>query len=129
MIQMETVLRVIDNSGGKVAKCIKVYKKRVGLIGDRLLIVVRKSKIKRRDLLLNLKPAVENHVMYKALVIRTKVGLIRKDGQQFKFEKNGVILLTRAQEKLIGTRIFGPILREFRNLKQMKVLALGSRII
>lgn len=67
--------------------------------------------------------------MYKALIVQTKQGFIRRDGREIKFNKNCVILLTRLQEKPIGTRIYGNILKEFRNKKYVKLIMLSSKLI
>lgn len=127
---METLLKVIDNSGGILVKCVKVYKKSIGLIGDKILVSVKKSRQKKiTSTVENLKSPVENHFMYKALIIHTKKGILRKDGRCIKFAFNSVILLTRLQEKTIGTRIYGPLLKEFRNKKFMKITLISSKII
>ena len=125
---METFLKVADNSGGILAKCIKVYKKSIGVIGDKILVSLRKMKYKRLNNN-SLKSTVENHEMYKALIIQTKKGFVRKDSRIIRFKNNKIVLFTRQQEKLIGTRILGLVVREFRNKKFMKLLTISSRSI
>ena len=126
---METILRVRDNSGGLLAKCIKVYKKKTGNIGDKILVSIQKIRYKKNLNNIKLKVSIENHVLYKAIIINTKLGLKRRDGRFIKFNENSIILLTRIQEKLIGTRVFCPVLKEFRNKRYMKLLMVGSRLV
>jgi large subunit ribosomal protein L14 len=128
MIQMESYLRIMDNSGGIIAKCVKVYKKKIGIIGDKILVSLQKMKAKKINAG-STKTSVENHQMYKALIIQTKKGFVRKDNRIMKFKKNKIILLSRNQEKLIGTRILGLVAKEFRNKKYMKLLTISSRSI
>jgi large subunit ribosomal protein L14 len=127
MIQKGTLLKVLDNSGGRVARCIHVYGERKGNIGDKILVSIQ--KIKEKKTTSKLKVKVENHVIYKALIIHNKRGIIRKDGTRIFFNKNSIILLTRNTEKLICTRIFGTLVKELRNKKFMKILTVGSKII
>lgn len=127
---MGTILKVMDNSGGVLCKCIKVYKKKIGIIGDKILVTVRKIKSKKNALnVTSSRITVENHVMYKALILQTKQGFIRRDGRKIRFNKNSVILLTRLQEKFIGTRIYGNVVKEFRNKKYVKLIMLSSKLI
>ena len=88
MIQKETFLKVIDNSGGRVAKCIQVYGNRAGNIGDKVLVSMQ--KIKNKKTLSKLK--IENHNLYKGLIIQTKKGILRQDGSKLVFNKNSIIL-------------------------------------
>ena len=125
---MESYLRIMDNSGGIIAKCVKVYKKKVGVIGDKILVSLQKMKAKKINVG-STKTSVENHQMYKALIMQTKKGFVRKDSRIIKFKKNKVILISRNQEKLIGTRILGLVAKEFRNKKYMKLLTISSRSI
>jgi len=125
---METFLKVMDNSGGIIAKCIQVYGKKIGIIGDKVLVSLRKMKYKKVNNSSN-KTTVENHQMYKALIVQTKKGFIRKDERKIKFFSNRVILFSRNQEKLIGTRVLGLVVKEFRNKKFMKLLTVSSRSI
>lgn len=127
MIQMETFLKVCDNSGGKLAKCIHVYGNRSGNLGDKILVSIQKIKNKKK--LSKLKLKIENHILFKALIIQTKKGIVRNDGSKIIFNKNSIVLLTRNNEKLIGTRIFSPLVKELRNKKYMKILTIGSKVI
>jgi len=127
MIQKSTLLKIIDNSGGRLARCVHVYGNKKGNIGDKILVSVQ--KIKEKKITSKSKLKIENHVMYKALIIHNKIGIVRKDNTFLKFTKNSIVLLTRSQEKLICTRILGSLIKELRNKKYMKILTVGSRII
>jgi large subunit ribosomal protein L14 len=125
MIQKETFLKIIDNSGGRIAKCIQVYNNTKGNIGDKVLVSIQ--KVKKKNPLIELK--VENHSLYKGLIVQTKKGILRNDGSNLKFNKNSIILLNRTSEKLMGTRILCPLIKEFKNKKFMKILTISSKII
>jgi large subunit ribosomal protein L14 len=125
MIQKETFLKVIDNSGGRIAKCIQVYSNTNGNIGDKVLVSIQ--KIKKKNPLVDLK--IENHNLYKGLIVQTKRGVLRNDGSNLRFNKNSIILLTRENEKLLGTRILCPLIKELKNKKFMKILTISSRIL
>jgi len=122
MIQTETTLDVADNSGAKKVQCIKVLggsKRRYAGIGDIIRIAVKeaapRSKVKKGDVLL-------------AVVVRTKKNVKRNDGSVIRFDDNAVVLLT-ANEQPIGTRIFGPVSRELRSEKFMKIVSLASEVL
>ncbi|QCI19514.1 50S ribosomal protein L14 [Buchnera aphidicola] len=123
MIQVETVLNVADNSGAKLAICIKVLggsKRRYANIGDIIKIAIKEAiprgKVKKGDVL-------------KAVVIRTRKGVRRTDGSLIRFDRNSCVLLNNVNEQLVGTRIFGPVTRELRNEKFMKIVSLASEVI
>ena len=122
MIQLQTILEVADNSGGKKVMCIKVLggsKKKYANIGDVIKVAIKeaipRSKVKRGD-------------VYKAVIVRTKKGIRIFDGSLIKFDVNSVVLLSN-DDQLIGTRIFGPITRELRTSKYMKIISLASDVI
>ena len=122
MIQMQTILTVADNSGAKKVMCIKVLggtKKRVAHITDLIKVSVKEaiphSKVKKGDVL-------------NAVVVRTKYGISRKDGSFIKFNKNAVVLLDNKYQP-IGTRIFGPVTRELRSDKYMKIASLALEVL
>jgi len=123
MIQVETVLNVADNSGAKSAICIKVLggsKRRYANVGDIIKIAIKEAiprgKVKKGDVL-------------KAVVIRTRKGVRRSDGSLIRFDRNSCVLLNNVNEQLVGTRIFGPVTRELRNEKFMKIVSLASEVI
>jgi len=127
MIQKGTLLKILDNSGGRTARCIQVYDNKSGKIGDKILVSIQ--KIKQKKITSKSKIKIENHILYKALIIQTKSKIIRKDGSNLSYSTNGIILLTRNNEKLICTRIFSTLLVELRNKKYMKILTVGSKVI
>jgi large subunit ribosomal protein L14 len=121
MIQMQTVLQVADNSGGRKATCIKVLggsKRRYANIGDVIKVSVTEvqpgSKITKGS-------------VYYAVVVRTASGVRRQDGSTIKFDKNAVVLLN-AQKQPIGTRIFGPVTRELRSVF-MRIVSLAPEVL
>ena len=122
MIQMQTVLDVADNSGAKRVACIKVLggtKRRYATIGDVVVVSVKEalvnSKVKKGD-------------VARAVIVRTKRELKRPDGSYIKFDTNSAVLITKDNEP-IGTRIFGPVARELRARKFMKIISLAPEVI
>ncbi len=122
MIQMRTMLNVADNSGARQVMCIKVMgstRNRYAHIGDVIKITVKDAipdgKVKKGEVLF-------------ALVIRTKDGVRRSDGSLIRFDDNAVVLLN-AQMQPVGTRVFGPVTRELRNEKFMKVVSLALEVL
>ncbi|MBP9722753.1 MAG: 50S ribosomal protein L14 [Gammaproteobacteria bacterium] len=122
MIQMQTELNVADNSGAKIVECIKVLggsHKRYAKIGDIIRVTVKeaipKGKVKPGDLL-------------RAVVVRTKKGVRRSDGSLIRFDSNAVVLLN-AQDQPVGTRIFGPVTRELRTEKFMRIVSLAAEVL
>lgn len=122
MIQMQSVLLVADNSGAKRVKCIKVLggsRRRYANIGDIIKIAVKDA---------NSKGKVKKGEIYNAIVVRTLKGVRRKDGSLLKFDNNSVVLLSSSNQ-LIGTRIFGPVTRELRYKKFVKIISLASEVL
>lgn len=122
MIQMQTELDVADNSGALRVECIKVLggsKKRYARIGDIIRVAIKKAiphaKVKKGD-------------VYKAVVVRTRSGVRRLDGSLIRFDNNAVVLLNN-QGQPIGTRIFGPVTRELRGDKYMRIISLAPEVI
>jgi large subunit ribosomal protein L14 len=122
MIHIQTKLNVNDNSGIKLAQCLKIYKKKTGQIGDIILISIKnlktnssKKKLLKGDLL-------------KAVIIYTKYKNKNTIGNLIKFDINSIIILNN-QNKPLGTRIFGPITSTFRKLKNFKILSIANNII
>ncbi|MDR3424197.1 MAG: 50S ribosomal protein L14 [Alphaproteobacteria bacterium] len=122
MIQMETVLEVADNSGAKAVCCIKVpggsHRKTAG-IGDIIVVSIREAvprgKVKKGD-------------VHKAVIVRQRFALRRNDGSVIRFDRNAAVLINKDKEP-IGTRIFGPVTRELRNLGFMKIISLAEEVI
>ena len=122
MIQLRTMLNVADNSGAKRCMCIKVLggsKRRYAGIGDVIKVSIREAiprgKVKKGE-------------VYDAVVVRTKKGVRRADGSLIRFDTNAAVLLTNKLEP-IGTRIFGPVTRELRNVQFMKIISLAPEVL
>jgi len=122
MIQMQSVLSVADNSGAKKVQCIKVLggsKRRYAGIGDIIKISIKEAVPRGR---------VKKGDVYDAVIVRTKVGVRRKDGTVVRFDSNAAVLLN-PQHQPVGTRIFGPVTRELRNERFMKIISLAPEVI
>ena len=122
MIQMQTVLDAADNSGARRVQCIKVLggsKRRYAGVGDVIKVSV-KDAIPRGK--------VKNGEVYNAVVVRTRKGVRRKDGSLIRFDGNAAVLLNARLEP-IGTRIFGPVTRELRTSKFMKIISLAPEVL
>lgn len=122
MIQMETNLTVADNSGAKRVQCIKVLggsQRRYASLGDVIVVSVKEaipnSKVKKGEVM-------------KAVVVRTAKAVRRPDGTYIKFDQNSAVLLNNNMEP-IGTRIFGPVARELRAKKFMKIVSLAPEVL
>ena len=122
MIQMQTMLNVADNSGARSVMCIKVLggsKRRYAGIGDVIKVTVKEAiprgKVKKGE-------------VWNALVVRTRHGVRRADGSLIKFDGNAVVLLN-TQNQPVGTRIFGPVTRELRVEKFMKIVSLAPEVL
>lgn len=122
MIQTSSVLDVADNSGAKSVMCIRVLggsRRRYAGLGDIIVVAVQEalpeSKVKKGE-------------VAKAVVVRTKREYRRADGSYIKFDTNSAVLVN-AQKEPIGTRIFGPVARELRNKKFMKIVSLAPEVL
>ncbi len=122
MIQQESRLNVADNSGAKEVLCIRVLggtKKRYASLGD-LIVVTVKSALSSSSL--------KKGTVTKAVVVRTKKEVRRKDGSYIRFEDNAAVLLSPTDEPR-GTRIFGPVARELREKQYMKIVSLAPEVL
>ena len=122
MIQVQTELSVADNTGARVVECIKVLggsKRRYASVGDNIVVSVK-------DAIPNGK--VKKGSVHKAVVVRTKKSIHRNDGSKVKFDTNAVVITDEKGEP-IGTRIFGPVARELREKRFMKILSLAPEVI
>ena len=122
MIQMTSTLEVADNSGAKKLFCIKVLggsKRKYASIGDIIVVSIKEAipnaKVKKGD-------------VAKAVVVRTKKELARPDGTYIRFDSNSAVLINKDNEP-IGTRIFGPVARELRAKKFMKIVSLAPEVL
>ena len=124
MIQMRTMLEVADNSGARKVQCIKVLggsRRRYATVGDVIVVAIkeansgRDSKVKKGD-------------TARAVIVRTTREQSRPDGSYIKFDENSAVLVTKEHEP-IGTRIFGPVARELRGKKFMKIISLAPEVL
>lgn len=122
MIQTQTMLEVADNSGARQVMCIKVLggsHRRYASVGDIIKVTVKEAiprgKVKKGQVL-------------KAVVVHTRKGVRRPDGSLIRFDGNAAVLLNN-QDAPIGTRIFGPVTRELRNEKFMKIISLAPEVL
>ena len=122
MIQTQTKLKVADNSGAKLLLCIKVLggsKRRYASVGDIVTVSVKEaipnSKVKKGSVM-------------KAVIVRTKKEILRGDGSYIKFDDNSAVLINQQNEP-IGTRIFGPVARELRAKKLMKIISHAPEVL
>jgi len=119
---MQTNLDVADNSGAKKVMCIKVLggsHRRYAAIGDIIKVSIKDAIPRGR---------VKKGEVYSALVVRTKKGVRRSDGSLIRFDGNAAVILN-AQLQPLGTRIFGPVTRELRNEKFMKIISLAPEVL
>ncbi|MCB9732263.1 MAG: 50S ribosomal protein L14 [Deltaproteobacteria bacterium] len=122
MIQMQSFLMAADNSGAKSLQCIKVLggsKRKYASIGDIIVVSVKealpKAKVKKKDVM-------------KAVIVRTKKEIARPDGSRIRFDENAAVLINNAGEP-VGTRIFGPVARELRAKRFMKIVSLAPEVL
>ena len=126
MIQQQTILRVSDNSGAKTVKCIKVlggFKKKHAKLGDIIVVSVQQLRNTSKKT-----SKVLKGMIFKALIIKTKTKFKKKDGSFLKLQTNSVILLNK-QGNLIGTRILGPVTKQLKKKKFMKLISLSAGLI
>ena len=122
MIQVQTEMLVADNTGAKRIECIKVLggsKRRYARVGDLIKVTVKEAIPRGK---------VKKGQVMTAVVVRTRKGVRRPDGSLIKFDDNAAVLLN-AQDAPIGTRIFGPVTRELRGEKFMKIISLAPEVI
>jgi large subunit ribosomal protein L14 len=122
MIQMQTMLDVADNSGARRVQCIKVLggsKRRYARVGDIIKVSIKEAIPRGR---------VKKGDVFNAVVVRTKKGVRRNDGSVIRFDNNAAVLLNN-QLQPIGTRIFGPVTRELRTEKFMKIISLAPEVL
>ncbi len=122
MVQVETVLDVADNSGARRVRCIRVLggtRRRYASVGDEIVVSVREaapnSKVRKGDVV-------------RAVVVRTAKELSRPDGSYIRFDTNSAVLIDNQREP-VGTRIFGPVARELRAKRFMKIISLAPEVL
>ena len=122
MIQMQTRLDVADNSGARSVQCIKVLggsKRKVAGVGDIIVVSVKEAIPRGR---------VKKGDIHKAVIVRTAKEIRRTDGSSIRFDRNAAVLIN-AQGEPIGTRIFGPVTRELRARRFMKIISLAPEVL
>lgn len=123
MIQQQTRLEVSDNSGAKQAKCLKLvggFKKKIAYIGDIIIVSIQKLRNKTK-----ITSKVQKGEIYKAIILRTKHNIKRKDNIYTIFNKNSISLLNK-QNNLLGTRITGPISKKLNSTKYQKLVSISK---
>ncbi|MBX6320292.1 MAG: 50S ribosomal protein L14 [Rhodospirillaceae bacterium] len=122
MIQMQTNLEVADNSGARRVQCIKVLggsKRKYATIGDVIVVSIKEAIPRGR---------VKKGDVHQAVIVRTAKGVRRPDGSLIRFDRNAAVLINKQGEP-IGTRIFGPVTRELRARKFMKIISLAPEVL
>ena len=122
MIQEYSILNVADNTGAKKARCFRIYggtRKRTAGVGDIIMVSIR-SAIPQGS--------VKKGEKSRAVVVRTKKEVRRKDGSYIRFDENAVVLIDKENEPR-GTRIFGPVARELREKQFMKIVSLAPEVV
>ena len=122
MIQMRSVLEVADNSGAKRVQCIKVLggsKRKTAGVGDVIIVSVKEAIPRGR---------VKKGDVHRAVIVRTAKEIRRADGSAIRFDRNAAVLINKQMEP-IGTRIFGPVGRELRAKKFMKIVSLAPEVL
>tara|TARA_B100001559_G_C16407756_1_gene578853 strand:+ start:73 stop:441 length:369 start_codon:yes stop_codon:yes gene_type:complete len=122
MIQAESKLGVADNSGARSVQCIKVLggsKRKTAGVGDIIVVSVKEAIPKGR---------VKKGEMHRAVIVRTAKEIRRPDGSAIRFDKNAAVLINKEGEP-IGSRIFGPVTRELRDKKYMKIISLAPEVL
>jgi large subunit ribosomal protein L14 len=122
MIQVETNLEIADNSGARRVQCIKVLggsKRRYASVGDVIVVTIKEAIPRGR---------VKKGEIARAVVVRTAKDIRRPDGSAIRFDSNAAVLIT-PQGEPIGTRIFGPVTRELRSKRYMKIISLAPEVL
>ncbi|MBT5072433.1 MAG: 50S ribosomal protein L14 [Kordiimonadaceae bacterium] len=122
MIQMQTNLDVADNSGARRVQCIKVLggsKRKVAGVGDVIVVSVKEAIPRGR---------VKKGEVHRAVIVRTRKDVQRVDGTTIRFDSNAAVLVNKQNEP-IGTRIFGPVVRELRAANHMKIISLAPEVL
>ena len=122
MIQMQTMLDVADNSGAKVVECFRVLggsKRRYARVGD-IIVAAVKTAIPNGN--------VKKGQVVKCVIVRTRKEVSRKDGSYIRFDRNAAVLINDNNEP-IGTRVFGPVARELRERRFMKIISLAPEVL
>lgn len=122
MIQQETMLVIADNSGAKKAQCIKVLggtRRKYATVGDIITVAVKQALPNG---------TVKNGAVARAVVVRTRKEVRRRDGSYIRFDQNAAVIINQQNEP-VGTRIFGPVARELREKRFMKIVSLAPEVL
>ena len=122
MIQLKSVLDIADNSGAKKVVCVKVLggsRRRYATVGDVIVVAVREAIPSSK---------IAKGTVHKAVIVRTAKEVLREDGSYIRFDDNSAVLINQTKEP-IGTRIFGPVARELRTKKFMKIISLAPEVL
>ena len=122
MIQMQTKLDVADNSGARLLQCIKVLggsKRKTASVGDVIVVSIKEAIPRGR---------VKKGDVHRAVIVRTSKEVKRNDGTCIRFDRNAAVLVNKSNEP-IGTRIFGPVTRELRGKRFMKIVSLAPEVL
>jgi len=123
MIQVQTILKVADNTGAKRAMCIRVlngYKRRYASVGDIITVVIKEAEPHN---------AIKDGDIAHAVVIRTKKEVRRPDGVYVRFDENACVIIDKDKKEPQGTRIFGPVARELKQLGFIKIASLAPEVL
>ncbi|PIZ57001.1 50S ribosomal protein L14 [bacterium (Candidatus Torokbacteria) CG_4_10_14_0_2_um_filter_35_8] len=123
MIQEGTKLKVVDNTGAQIAKCIRILGHRAGStagIGDKIIVSIKDADPRGQ---------VKTHEVCRAVIVRTKKELRRKDGSYIRFDENACVILDKETDEPKGTRVFGPIPRELRDVGHIKIINLAPEVL
>ena len=126
MIQMQSILDVADNSGAKKVQCIKVLggsKRMIANVGDIIVVSVKEALPST-----NKNSKVKKGKVYQAVIVRTKSNIKRADGSVIRFDRNAAVLINKEGEP-IGTRIFGPVVRELRAQGFTRIVSLAPEVL
>lgn len=126
MIQHNTILKVIDNSGAKKVKCIKIFggfKRKFAKLGNIIVVSIKELRNKSK-----ITSKVSKGEVYKAIILKTKKKFFQKDGSNFCFNENSVSLINK-QNKFVSTRILGPISKKFKVIKILKLVSISFGFI
>jgi len=122
MIQQETMLVIADNSGAKKAQCIKVLggtRRKYATVGDIITVAIKQALPNG---------TVKNGTVARAVVVRTRKEVRRRDGSYIRFDQNAAVIINQQNEP-VGTRIFGPVARELRERRFMKIVSLAPEVL
>ena len=126
MIQTETILTIVDNSGAKNARCVSVlpgFKRRYAYIGDTIISVIKTIKSKRKSI-----SKVKKGELFHLVIIRTRFKKRIKDGSSLNFNVNAGVLVNK-QDKLIASRVLGPVTKALKKSKHMKIVSLSGGFV